>query len=205
MTDRPIIFSGPMVRALLDGRKSQTRRLATSPLRKCQVGDRLYVREAFATVNSYDGPGFVYRADESYFQPEFDGPDEGAGPSFNYEKYPGEYLMWFDDLLSGVPDHGWKPSIHMPRWASRLTLTIVDVRFAKLLDINAADCIAEGAQCETCEAMKKSACHEKGCFAASNKFRKLWDSLHDKPGETIADNPNIVALTFKVSRGNIDR
>jgi len=57
--DRPIIFSGPMVQALLAGRKTMTRRLATSPLRKCQPGDRLWVRESFSSSD----PGPVYRAD----------------------------------------------------------------------------------------------------------------------------------------------
>ena len=50
MTDRPIIFSGSMVRALLAGRKTQTRRLASSPLARCVIGDRLYVREAWAPL-----------------------------------------------------------------------------------------------------------------------------------------------------------
>lgn len=87
MKEYPIIFSAPMVRALLEGRKTQTRRLASSPLAKVQPGDRLWVRESFH-------PEGTYMAD-----------------------HPGD-----------ARSMGWKPSIHMPRSASRLTLHVTDVR-----------------------------------------------------------------------------
>lgn len=190
MADRPIIFSAPMVRALLDGRKTQTRRvLKPQPEHNsaglwcwppyghkvtkrtwrgfCQtddagvrqwfsgghkamealpanVGDRLWVRETWATVNSECGPGWAYRADGDFIQPEYDGHDYGAGPSFDYDKYPGEYTMWCSDLLAGSPGHRWRSPIHMPRWASRLTLIVTDVRVQRLQDISEEDAVAEG-------------------------------------------------------------
>lgn len=157
MTDRPIIFSAPMVRAILGGGKTQTRRIikpqpfsdgyfegllsldrvwkdgearfsATSvgggaicecivPTR-CALGDRLWVREAF----SYS---WVVRDD----------PDR-------------RHLMpvWY--WADGNPESGsWskpKPSIHMPRWASRITLEVKSVEVERLHDITAEDAIAEG-------------------------------------------------------------
>lgn len=199
--DRPILFSGEMVRAILDGRKTQTRRVikpqpgypglarmvfennpfAPSALKgtpaenlriapdesvwlhedscgnvvgiqgKCpygQPGERLWVRETFADVNSEDGPALAYKADGDVrtwheFSKVF-GKDYGAGPSFNYDAYPGDYTMWHTDLFNGEPDPAWKPSIHMPRWASRITLEVTDVRVERLQDISEADAIAEG-------------------------------------------------------------
>ena len=68
-------------------------------------------------------------------------------------------------------------------------------------DISAADSIAEGVQCATCEAMKASACHGRGCFASIDAYRTLWNSLH---GPDAWDaNPWVVALTFIVQHGNI--
>lgn len=191
MADRPIIFSGPMVQALLAGRKSQTRRVLkpqpTGPVVYHQTltsgmcvglereppyapGDRLYVREAIDKASDRDG--VFYRAD--------------------YEAQHGD--------ATGL---GWRPSIHMPRWASRLTLTVTEVRVQRLQEISAGDSIAEGVECETCTAMGQSACHGRGCFASIDAYRTLWNSLH---GPDAWDaNPWVVALTFNVKRGNIDQ
>ena len=199
MTDRPIIFSAPMVRALLDGRKTQTRRvLNPQPLGiaraeriaprswrifpgsdRCSVefkapsyapGDRLYVREAFCPRLGYPAP-----IAKPHYRADDDRPE------------------W-----RGL----WKPSIHMPRWASRLTLTVTEVRVQRLQEISAADSIAEGVECETCTAMGKSACHGRGCFASYLAYRDLWNSLH---GPDAWDaNPWVCAVSFTVARGNID-
>lgn len=166
MKERPVIFNSEMVRAILDGRKTQTRRAISdrqlhlidvaSQVGECyplesgidhansqsyyrehcpfgQVGDRLWVREA------YQGPLFnldqmeTYLEDTSKFErQEFCEyrADGGRTP---------EYYDADDNLR-----HGWKPSIHMPRWASRITLEITGVRVERLQDISEADAIAEG-------------------------------------------------------------
>jgi hypothetical protein len=183
MTDRPIIFSAPMVRALLDGRKTQTRRALKPPYgtleylpdrtwrpiyTKCFRGDRLYVREAFCPRLGYPAPVATphYRADDD--KPEWRGL--------------------------------WKPSIHMPRWASRLTLTVTDVRVQRLQEISEADAIAEGCDAAFAMTMRRP----NGAYPgnATECFRDLWNSLH---GPDAWDaNPWVAALTFTVQRGNID-
>jgi len=137
VTERPILFSAPMVRAILDGRKTQTRRAVKRPASLDSLeaspnypgewvpwvdgdpqesilcpygvpGDTLWVRESWCAA---DVPsGFCYMAD-----------------------HPGD--------PRGL---GWRPSIHMPRKASRLTLRITNVRVERLQDISEADAIAEG-------------------------------------------------------------
>lgn len=196
MTDRPIIFSAPMVRALLDGRKTQTRRLATSPLRRCEVGDRLYVRESFIhgkAVGGYapgvdpdrepDGPTVdtIYRAD--------DGPNErSAGP--------------------------WTPSIHMPRLASRLTLIVQAVRVEKLQAIGESDAQSEGLIREPHwwhdpeyplpdVAWRPSPDSRHRYSSAVDAYQDLWESLHGV--DSWAANPDVLVLTFRVEPTNIDR
>ena len=149
MTDRPIIFSPTMVRALLAGRKTQTRRLATSPLARCVPGDRLWVREGYAQ----HAAGFDYRADFAGFS------QPAAGP--------------------------WRPSIHMPRWASRLTLHVEAVRVERLQDIREADAVAEGMN-----------------WPVWRLFQSVWNSLHGP--DAWNENPHVVVLTFRVERANID-
>ncbi|MCW1887689.1 hypothetical protein OKA04_23330 [Luteolibacter flavescens] len=139
--ERPILFSGPMVRALLDGTKTQTRRIiapqpeATSfaylwkgreigekifPLTCCPYGapgDRLWVRETFGDRADYAAIGALHK-DRYYYAAD------------------GKKAGW-----------RYRPSIHMPRKASRITLEVVSVRVERLQDISEEDAIAEGIEC----------------------------------------------------------
>lgn len=193
MTDRPIIFSAPMVRALLDGRKTQTRRLAASPLRHCQPGDRLYVREAFTLV-----PSSAYRMSEGVEQVlNPTDPDVAAIFTVGWER--------------SIPK--WRPSIHMPRWASRLTLIVEAVRFQRLSAITDADALAEGIESEPdrygrTRYFVKGEGFNLGSTTPSHAYIQLWSHLHDwnAPANAgINRNPDVVALTFRVIHQNIDQ
>jgi hypothetical protein len=108
----------------------------------------------------------------------------------------------------------WKPSIHMPRWASRLTLTVTDVRVQRLQEITEADAVAEGGIGENGEApcgegyrdaywFNHGQDHGESFDTPRDSFRDLWNGLH---GPAAWDaNPWVVALTFTVQRGNIDQ
>lgn len=194
VTDRPILFSAPMVRALLAGTKTQTRRLAWRDCRphesgvrerlpavwqKARPGDRLWVKESFALPDA--GRGLVrrrglevicYTADEGF-----------TGPRMK------QY------------DRKRKRSIFMPRWASRLTLVVTETRRERLQDISAEDCVAEG--CEI-EGMTQNT--ETGEMEPADDywlpFSDLWESIH---GDGAWDeNPELVAITFTVHKTNID-
>jgi hypothetical protein len=190
MTDRPIIFSGPMVRGLLDGRKTQTRGLAASPLRRAKVGDRLYVQEAWRAAYGVDW----YREDLGRCPKPSEYPTSTAV----------EYLVDGEHELAG-PSH---PPRHMPRWASRLTLIVERVRLQPLTAITDGDAIAEGLSLKNPEFDGGTwQVPGLGVFGSSPAFvfRALWNSLHTEEGERWEDNPEIVALTFRVMRENIDR
>lgn len=176
MTDRGIIFSAPMVLALLAGKKRQTRRLATSPLRNAQIGERLWVRESYRLGRQWDD----FKAREA---------DQST-------------RVWPEADRDNCDAHGkLRPSIFMPRWASRLTLIVTDVRTEALDDISGADALAEGIPWA-----EDRTIHVPGDeMDARQRFRDLWDSLHTAEGERWCDSPEIVALTFDVRPGNIDR
>lgn len=176
MRDAPILFSAAMIRALIDGRKTMTRRLAwhrastkkgslglaASPWSKIAIGDRLWVREEFSGEHCFSG------------QPPRAWP-------------VGSSIWWWAD---GNPDDGdWtkpKPSIHMPRWASRLTLIVKAVKVEPLHAITIADVIADGIPPDL----------------PLSAFPKLWNSLHGKGA--FEASPEIVAISFGVHRCNID-
>jgi hypothetical protein len=157
MTDKPIIFSAPMVRALLDGRKTQTRRvlkpqpsaehyLSSSMVEGISAifrnthtgyrqdvplpyapGDRLWVRETWQRAWEADEDGNPATPEQTYYRA--DGEPFGA-----WEGADGE-------VHDAMP---WRPSIHMPRWASRITLLVTDVRVQRVQDISEEDTLAEG-------------------------------------------------------------
>lgn len=212
MADRPIIFSAPMIRALLEGRKSQTRRVmkeqrhvATPALMgdrwqwrgysgaalgdanvPCAIGDRLWVREAHALV-----PASAYRCSEGVEQAINPGDNDRAAI----------YRAGFDRSTSGIR---WRPSIHMPRWASRLTLIVTDVRVQRLQEISEGDAKAEGAVPMAMDDEGKFYLREScqgGTYLCG--FAGIWAHIH---GPDAWDaNPWVCAITFDVKRGHIDR
>lgn len=216
--DRPILFSAPMVRALLEGRKTQTRRaikpqptgridpvvsfndgrmeIAFGPDMRDKVGgpkwwrplaqggDRLWVREACAIVGTVD-PGFVlYRADG--FEAEC-------------------VRHGFDRPFPPESEARWRPSIHMPRWASRITLQVIDVRVERLNDCSDADAVAEGIlRSPYSENRWLNYWNPNGVFDRPlHSYASLWDEIN---GDGEWDkNPWVAAYTFHVINQNIDQ
>ena len=193
MTDRGIIMNAPMVKALLDGTKTQTRRLAwrltTHQGRYCEAptvwqrvkpGDRLWVRETHYVVNA--------------------GYKDGSGQ-----------LIWYRASNPDAPVGPWTPSIHMPRWASRLTLVVTEARRQRLQEISDPDAEAEGVEFETADPpfwyvpgiMPHSLTAVETKEGASASYAKLWNHLHGDGAW--AENPEVVALTFTVHQINIDQ
>lgn len=212
MADRGIIFSAPMVRALLDGRKTQTRRALNpqpdmaSPVQtdgimgprarlamaKHAAGDRLYVREAWRTADAYD---------------DLPPRDLGGEEAIRYE-VDGHVQTW------GWPESGpigrYRHARFMPRWASRLTLIVTDVRVLRLHEIGEADAVAEGcgrdhvAQLDSGDLTGVTAVFN-GTLCADHRdaMRETWAELHG--AGAWAANPWVAAITFTVHRCNIDQ
>jgi hypothetical protein len=230
--ERPILFSGDMVRALLAGTKTQTRRVVkpqpvyyeTLPpdLPLCearhekpgwwwhgpswgihsmrdedalrenfnrrpwspygQPGDRLWVREAFAFV------GLGYDFDSGYVDDWWDEKVPATDP-----REPRPFMgkptraMWHRATWEGDDDadkgFSWRPSIHMPRWASRLTLEITDVRVERVREISEEDAAAEGIG-------RKSDSRRQW-------FARLWDQLNARRGYGWNANPYVWVVSFR--------
>lgn len=217
MTVRPIIFSGPMVRALLEGKKTQTRRIIRGVGRdncmtvkkptKTKAGTVTHVLDAGEHGLLPYAPGDLLYVRENYhFRSCFD----DQKPS---EVHPSESVSCSADLPIGISVLIGKcrPSIHMPRWASRLTLEVTGVKVERLQDISHVDAIAEGIM----RAPQASAGMVRFCLegwdwkdwktSARDAYHSLWDSLNEKRGFGWAVNPWVVAVTFKVHHSNVDQ
>ena len=189
MTDCPMIFSAPMVQALLDGRKTQTRRILGNTYRRVQPGDRLWVKEAIRFDAEWDGckPSEFTAADAVRY--EADGKVDAG--------------LWGDPFTPGRYRH----ARFMPRWASRLTLPVSEVRAQRVRDISEADAMAEGVESgQTSRGlMWKAYGEEPNCWVDTPRmsFIRLWNTLH---GPDAWDrNDWVAADTFTVQRGNIDQ
>lgn len=194
MIDRPILFSGPMVRALLNGRKTQTRRVlrttgGTFKSPNYRRGDRLWVRETWAVGNIYDG-----------MAPRDINP--GGKPG-----WCGIRFAATQDRI-GIKD---RPSIFMPRWASRLTLTVTNVRVQRLQDISEDDAIAEGCRPYFDHDNPSEHAGPNGTVhlmaplrGPVDDFHRLWDSLNADRAPW-ASNPWVCAVSFTVHPFNIDQ
>lgn len=212
--EHPILFSGEMVRAILAGRKTVTRRVvkpqppdgwspvvehycpveisadgeeAPGPLCfgasdeefgvRCpygEPGDRLWVREAWRRTCDTDALGCVqYKADGAALHYLCDNGGEGdptelAGPAGK---------LWDEDAAK------WRPSIHMPRWVSRILLEVKSVQVERLQEITEADAEAEG-------------------FERREHFIRLWDQLNASRGCSWESNPWVWRVEFKRVEGN---
>ena len=199
MTDRPIIFSGPMVRALLAGTKTQTRRILPPDLQAAfdRAGEgivrrhpkqqgigwdkvrRMWVREAWA----HDGP------DLETVRARFEDALGGAG-----------YGPYYRATETAPDTLSWRSPIHMPRWASRLTLTVTEVRIQRLQDISEEDARAEGAPRLLMD--DDGGFYEHGDGQHRIGFAGLWSHLHG-PASWDA-NPWVAAISFTATPANID-
>lgn len=195
----PVIFSAAMVRAHLDGRKTQTRRLVTSMWSNVKMhhdnGDRvlLYAREAFVQGWPAEG-GDVYSHDE-------DGNEEPIKTWYRASDED-DLAYWIeDDREVPIP---WKPSIHMPRIASRLTLAVLAVRSQTLQDISETDAAAEGMPEPYLGDGDPPFVESTVMVSRTMQYRNLWNTLHDKPGHRWDDNPDVIALTYSVHQMNVD-
>ena len=174
MGERPILFSAPMVRALLAGRKTMTRRLVTNrAAARIEVGDVLWVKETWA-----------------YF----------GGDEYIYQRDPGavQYRASADAFESPAGGR-WRPSIFMPRWASRISLLVTGKRTERAHDISEADARAEGI--ERCGGFMGAVCWTNyGADGPSfdhsrDSFRSLWCSINGP--ESWSANPEVFAFTFE--------
>lgn len=255
MADRPILFSAPMVRALLAGTKTQTRRVIDFPgidkvidfvrvafdrdsqvpiyemkdasgkhvyrpagkdmqtphwSPRYAVGDRLWVREAWRCNGwAADVATIFYRA------------SEGDGYTAMCEQYPVDGKKPI--RVTGT----WRPGIHMPRWSSRLTLTVTDVRVQRLQEISDTDALAEGVEPVSSEREDHdwSICPKCGgtglhgalgdnlgvmevdcaeCNTHVKRYRHLWDEINADRAPWDS-NPWVVAVTFNPALCNIDQ
>ncbi len=252
MTERPILFSAPMVRALLAGEKTQTRRAMIgrgahkgsnfqhekqwcriaadgtwigwtpgfSSQEKAEeitqrtyqgggivcphgvVGDRLWVKETHQYADwTEDGmPWLRYAADGAtrFF-------DSGGIP----ESWGDKLTEIFADLsdpanvaIDGkAADRKWRPSIFMPRWASRITLEITDVRVQRLWDISEADALAEGVYHDG-QWFRGGTHPTKGsdqCWpTAWAAYRAIWDTINSEGAWD--RNPWVWCLSFRMVR-----
>lgn len=230
MSERPILFSGAMVRAILEGRKTQTRRLVkpqpseewlpvvehycptlvsrageeypgdevfgASDEREGRIcpfgspGDRLWVREtwgyrctAWTMSDEFDRVQIEYLADLEKVEYQRNHGDCSGLPKQRRQR-DGEHNCDYGFYLKSYWRQ-WRPSIFMPRWASRLTLEVKAVRVERLQEISEADAFAEGIS--------------GGDWLGDpvGTYRKLWDSINAKSGHGWNTNPWVWVLEFE--------
>lgn len=239
MADLPIPFSAPMVLALLADRKTQTRRLLKADVErlicrscgvsekefkagKCicdvsshlewtpcevpryRVGDRLYVREAWRAQKAFDhlspveiGAEFEAEHGEPWCPTYYEADQRCDDSSID---------MWQQSTPGRL-----RAGMHMPKWASRITLIVTDVRVQRLQDISTQDAKDEGIPEFAGDASHLGlvADIQPAWYAWDNRstienYRALWDDLNDKRAPWDS-NPWVVAYTFTVHKQHIDR
>jgi hypothetical protein len=232
MKERPIIFTADSVRAILEGKKTMTRRvIMPQPIlhntcdgqfidwrsmvtkvrnkdiihdymtNRCpygQPGDSLWVRETWK-------PG-AWRDDGRVAIDYKSSPELTNTPWLYPENFDELWPEWTDEIIAsglksdedgmfhwkpGKSPMRWRPSIFMPRWASRLTLEITGVRVERLQEIGMKDCLREGVD-KTEEGKLLHGSHLVYSFA------KLWDGINAKRGFPFSSDPWVWVLSFKV-------
>ena len=208
MKERPILFSTPMVQAILAGNKTQTRRIVKKAP-TTEINHRLIALDN----------GWNWQVDQQGVVPtmhrEIDNPmvcpygqigdqfwvretwrkyDSDECPCYEYCNCPphGTYLYYADCLDD---ESKWKPSIHMPRSACRLVLEITKVRVERLQDITSADAKAEGFDYST----HPSAIEMGYAIGAKTNFRVTWEQIYGQ--NEWNKNPWVWVLEFKVIQG----
>lgn len=234
MTERGMIFNGEMVRAILDGRKTQTRRpikwkqtrfteigeredgskwpWSEDAEHACDfwhpcpfgaVGDRIWVRETWATLGNEDGCCIDWEGNLCK------GDERSAARIYraSCEQRPGDCGLWSipDDAYwkPHTKEHKfegtWRPSIHMPRWASRILLEITDVRVERLNAISQEDAQAEGMELTGWRPTYSDPDSGGEVMTPYDNFAELWSSIYGD--ESWKANPWVWVISFKRVEG----
>lgn len=209
MTDRPIIFSAPMIQALLAGRKTQTRRILKPQPPEGARYSGIYFASDAPDAWFFNTPHGGFRVRQAYDEGDHLWVREAHAilRSTNGEETEVVYRAGEDGPFA------WKPSIHMPRWASRLTLLVTGVKVEQVQDISEEDAINEGV-CTFVEAQDHPGMWDgmkpmdrAGMVQAlygTNKraFQALWEAING--AEAWEANPWVVAVSFTAHKSNID-
>ena len=203
---KPILFKSEMIRAILDGSKSQTRRIIKNsinpPIDYLSFLDSCFNDKDFP-IDSTIRVGSKYQIDDILYVRETFRPfsnitmrTEDVGIEY---KADGQYIKWFAEVEDAYPvfDNKWKPSIFLPKKFSRIFLKVVDIRLEKLNSISEKDAILEG--------VKLFGLHAYTCYNhddysfpyAKDSFHSLWDSINEKRGFSWKSNPWVFVYEFK--------
>jgi len=194
MAEKPILFNGEAVRALLARSKTQTRRpLKPQPIHR-EYGGWSWDMGAGSRMLISEPPNEVCLARGMYKVGELLWVREAWAHTFDYD---GNFLLdgrkalyRADEETMIGPSHGWRPSIHMPKWAARIWLEVTGVRVEQVQDISARDVVSEGYWNLVAAGL--------GVTEHFEQFSRQWDAIYgDKPGLSYDENPWVVALTFK--------
>lgn len=235
--ERGMIFNAEMVRAILSGQKTQTRRIMKSqPYQsKSRKGDYWFscnkmqsmvhvsdfipgnsaipdAHEFFSKCCPFGAIGDRIWVRETWMP---DAPRDGTWPSVEFYGCKGAPLSMIPTRFK-KPEHcihraswcgermiGWKPSIHMPRWASRILLEITNVRVERLNDISEQDAIAEGIDTDwLAESQDNYDCiadhNMTGRLTAKGHFSYLWQSIYgDDKSKCWEKNPWVWCISFR--------
>jgi len=181
MKERPILFSGPLVRALLEGRKDVTRRVIKPDWwRRCLDQQDLEYLERAARMSPYGVPGDQLWVRETHalcWAAHWDLPHRVCpeGSPSGTEPCVAYYREGFDRVAPR-----WRPSIHMPRWASRIQLEVVSVRAERLVG-----------------GMSDAEAQREGCDSL-DEFRSLWDKINARRGYGWDSDPWVWRVEFRV-------
>ena len=201
--ERPILFQGDMVRAILSGSKTQTRRIVKGmALDWLQPG--VFTPEFVAAPENdmcpYGKPGDRLWVRETWMP---DAPRNGEWPDTEFygcgmsplslipECYRHPWHVMHRATYEGCDLVGWKPSIHMPRWASRITLEITEVRVERLNSISEVDAIAEGVNVHPDHHGKS----RSSIYSPVQAYRDLWERINGS-GSWEA-NPWVWCVSFR--------
>lgn len=191
MKERPILFNDAMVRAIIDGRKTQTRRPVVRQPHEWpglqglwRGGRRLPQADGPDPLAPFGIPGHRLWVRECW------APNEGHEPFYRAT----------DGEVGWTPLAGWRPSIHMPRWASRLTLEVTGVRVERVQDITQAGAVADGFGVseefeEYVRNVSPGVPHR--VQSARERFGDVWDGIYAAKGLGWDDNPWVWVVEFK--------
>lgn len=227
MKERQIPFSGAMVRALLEGRKGQTRRVVTpQPPVECGIhymlGDESWLapedrKPLRHSWEAWHGPLFENRpkdhlcgshcvkspygapGDRLWVREAWRTTGDGGRCDDMAPRELQPYQVWYEADGAAPADEcvgKYRPSMFMPRWASRITLEVTGMRVERLQEIGEADAIAEGIE-QTSDGFSVDGGRHFHAASARMSYASLWDSLNDARGYSWDGNPWVWVVEFK--------